>query len=86
MTKMNIRAPWHYWLVGAIWLAWNALAAMDYIFSVTQRAAYYQASGMSASQIAYFSSMPLWVTGAWTVSVWAGVLSAGLFVLRRGLS
>ncbi|MDC7675779.1 hypothetical protein [Asticcacaulis machinosus] len=84
MTIPLNRAPWHCWLIGALWAVWNVLAASDYIFSVTQREAYYRASGMTEAQVAYFSALPLWVTGAWTLSVWAGVISAGLFILRRG--
>ncbi|OYW81549.1 MAG: hypothetical protein B7Z26_04940, partial [Asticcacaulis sp. 32-58-5] len=70
----------------AIWTAWNGVAATDYVFSVVQGEAYYRASGMTDLQIAYFSSLPLWAAGMWTVSVWAGVLSVIGLLLRRRLA
>lgn len=79
-------APWHFWGVAIVMVLWNGLAAFDYILSVIQGAAYYRASGMTEAQVTYFSTLPLWASAAWSVSVWSSVVGGLLFVFRRRLS
>lgn len=86
MTNAKVRTPWHYWTICAVWVAWNGLAVMDYVLSVTQGAAYFRESGMSDAQVRYFSGLPLWATAAWTVSVWAAALSAVLLVVKKSVA
>ncbi len=67
-------------------LAWSILAGADYVMSVVQGAAYMKASGMTADQVAYFSGLPLWVSVAWTASVWGGFVRAVALLLRRRIA
>jgi len=75
--------PWHFWAVAVVLVLWNGLATFDYVSSVVQGEDYYESSGMTAGQVAYFSTLPMWVTMAWTVSVWGGLAGAIAFLLRR---
>jgi hypothetical protein len=87
MTLTNTaRAPWHFWAVAVILVLWNGVAAYDYILSAVQGDAYYESSGMTAAQKAYFSTLPLWVTVAWTVSVWSGAAGGLAYLLRLRLA
>lgn len=76
------KAPWHFWLVGAVALIWNAFGAYDYFMTETKGDAYMQASGMNASQIAAMHAMPAWMIAAWAVGVW-GALAGALLLLGR---
>jgi hypothetical protein len=67
-------------------LVWGLLSGGDHVMSVVMGEDYYQASGMTAPQMAYFSSLPLWVTVAWTVSVWGALAGAIALMLRRRLA
>lgn len=78
--------PWHFWAVAVVLVLWNAVATFDYLSSVVQGDAYYKSSGMTPAQVAYFSTLPMWVTVAWTVSVWGAVAGGVAFLLRRRLA
>ncbi|MBP2157730.1 MULTISPECIES: hypothetical protein [Asticcacaulis] len=79
-------APWHFWAVALVLVLWNGLATFDYVSSVVQGDAYYESSGMTAAQVAYFNTLPIWVTVAWTVSVWGALAGGVAFLFRRKLA
>ncbi|MFO1369909.1 MAG: hypothetical protein U1F46_13010 [Marinagarivorans sp.] len=85
-TPQGGRLAWHGWLLAGVFLLYSLAAAIDYMLSLFQGAQYYRASGMTDAQVDYFSSLPLWVMGAWTCSVWAGVLAPMALLLRRRYS
>jgi hypothetical protein len=76
------KAPWHLWVVGVIGLLWNGFGVYDYLMSHIQGDVYLRAAGMPESQIAYFHSMPAWMTAAWAIGVW-GALAGTLLLLLR---
>ena len=85
-TSMTTRTPWHLWVVGVIAVLWNAYGGYDYTMSMTQGATYMAASGMTPDQIAYYDTMPVWMTAVWAIGVWGGVLGSILLLLRNKLA
>lgn len=85
-TSMTTRTPWHLWVVGVIAVLWNAYGGYDYTMSMTQGATYMAASGMTPDQIAYYDTMPVWMTAVWAIGVWGGVLGSLLLLLRNKLA
>ena len=85
-TSMTTRMPWHLWVVGVIAVLWNAYGGYDYTMSMTQGATYMAASGMTPDQIAYYDTMPVWMTGVWAIGVWGGVLGSLLLLMRNKLA
>ena len=85
-TSMTTRTPWHLWVVGVIAVLWNAYGGYDYTMSMTQGATYMAASGMTPDQIAYYDTMPVWMTGVWAIGVWGGVLGSLLLLMRNKLA
>lgn len=75
-----------FWPVVAIALLFHAFAAFDHVMTLVQGETYLRASGMSPSQVAYFSDLPLWATAAWTLSVWAGLLGSLALLARRPMA
>ncbi len=88
------RTPWHLWVVGVISVLWNAFGCYDYLMTNLQGDAYLRQSGAgmgwTPSQVdafvAYYNSMPAWMTAVWAVGVWGGLLGAVLLLLRRKLA
>lgn len=79
-------APWHLWLVAVLGLLWNSYGCYDYWMSKTAGDAYFRQVGMTDAQIAYFHTMPVWMTGVWAVGVWGALAGSVLLLLRSRLA
>ena len=73
--------PWHFIPVGIIALLWHAGGALDYLLTQIDYAPY--TSQVPAEWLAYFDFLPIWVTAAWAVGVWGGLLGAILLLMRE---
>jgi hypothetical protein len=80
----RVRTPVHLWVVGILALLWNSMGALDYTMTQTRNAAYL--ASMTKEQLAYFNAIPVWVTAAWAIGVWGGVVGSLLLLLRKGLA
>ena len=78
------RTPRHLWVIGIVALLWNCIGAFDYVMTQTKNAAYM--SAFPPEQLAWFYGLPVWVTAAWAIAVWGGVLGSVLLLLRRRLA
>ncbi len=85
-AQTGTKTPWHLWAVGVGGLLWNGFGAFDYFMTNTKGDAYLAAAGMTPEQIAYWHSMPAWMTGVWAIGVWGGVLGAVLVLMRTKLA
>jgi len=74
------RAAWHFWVIGAVALLWNAMGAMDYVMTQTRNEAYM--SAFAPEQLEFFYGMPSWAVAAWAIAVWGSVLGSLLLLLR----
>lgn len=77
-----MRAPLHLWIIASLSLMWNLIGAADY--TLTQMRADFYMAGFTPEQIAYFTSFPAWVQGAWALAVWSSVLGSLLLLFRSG--
>jgi len=75
-------APWHYWVVTALAILWNAFGAYDYFMSKTGGDAYLKKMGETAAQIAHMDAYPVWMTADWAIGVWGALLGSLLLVAR----
>ena len=73
---------WHGYVIGIILFIYSSFSVYDYEMSISQKENYFLDSGMTDSQISYFTNFPLWVTIAWTVSVWGLFFATIAFLLR----
>jgi hypothetical protein len=76
------KAPWHLWAVGVVGILWNAYGCYDHYMSNTGGDAYLRGAGMTGAQIAYFHSMPAWMTAVWAIGVWGALLGSVLLLAR----
>jgi hypothetical protein len=63
-------------------LLWNGYGCFDYLMTNTKGDPYLRQAGMTDAQIAYYHSMPAWMTGVWAIGVWGGALGAILLLAR----
>jgi hypothetical protein len=76
----SARAPAHLWIVGILSLLWNAFGSYDYLMTNLHNEAYLAA--FPADQLAYWESLPGWLTAFWALGVWSG-LAGSLLLLAR---
>lgn len=81
-TIAMARAPLHLWIVGGLSLLWNAVGATDYTLTHLQGSAYIRAAGLGEDMVAWFESVPAWMTASWALGVWGGVAGSILLLLR----
>jgi hypothetical protein len=79
-TTAQSRTPAHLWIVGVLGLLWNAFGCYDYAMTNMKNQAYL--SQFSADQLAYFDSLPSWLTGFWAIGVWGGLAGSILLLIR----
>ena len=75
-----MKTPIHLWIVGVISLLWNAGGAYDYTMTQTRSAAYLDM--LTAEQVDYIQSAPVWFDAFWAIGVWFGVIGSLLLLLR----
>ena len=79
--------PWWFWVVGVLFVLWNAGGAYDYLMTHTGNEAYLAAAeARTPGIVARLEALPAWRIALWAAAVWGGVLGALLLVLRRGLA
>lgn len=73
------KTPWHLWVVGVLTLLWNSVGGMSYTYT---RLGMLESLGMTADQIAYFDTYPVWANTAWALGVW-GAIAGSILLLAR---
>lgn len=73
-------APAHLWIVGIVSALWNAFGCYDYLMTVTRNDAYL--ANFPAGVLAYYDSLPTWLTGFWAIGVWGGLAGSVLLLMR----
>ena len=85
-TTARSGAPVHLWIVGILALLWNGFGCYDYFMTRTQGAAYINQMMHTTdgdAMMAYINAFPIWVSAAWGLGVWGGLLGSILLVMRN---
>lgn len=83
-TTAERSTPTHLWIVGILALLWNAFGCYDYLMTMTADPAYM--SQFTPDMIAYWDSLPSWLTAFWALGVWGGLVGAVLLLIRSRYS
>lgn len=81
-TNSAIKPPVWFWIVSVIALLWNLIGVAAYLGQ-----AYMTDEDLAAlpeTQKALYAVQPAWVTGAFAIAVWGGLLGCIALLLRRG--
>jgi membrane protein insertase Oxa1/YidC/SpoIIIJ len=79
-TTAEGRTPTHLWIVGILALLWNAFGCYDYLMTMRADQAYL--AQFPADQLAYWDSLPTWLSAFWALGVWGGLVGAVLLLMR----
>ncbi|WP_394730983.1 hypothetical protein [Altererythrobacter sp. GH1-8] len=79
MARLTPKTPWHLWVVGIVTLLWNGIGIMSYMMT---RLGNLADLGMTADQIAYFDSYPVWANTFWALGVWGAFFGSILLLAR----
>jgi len=78
---VSARAPAHLWIVGIVSLLWNAFGCYDYLMTNLKNQAYL--SNFTPDQLAYYDSLPSWLTAFWAFGVRGGLVGSILLLTRN---
>lgn len=73
-----------YWIISIVALFWNLLGVMAYLMQVTLTEADFAA--MSEAERALYTDLPTWVTAAYAIAVFSGVLASAALLLRKSFA
>lgn len=76
--------PRWFWIVAVLALLWNAVGAISYLQEVTMSPE--AVAAMPVAERALHENLPPWVTGAYAIAVWAGLIASIFLLLRRSVA
>ena len=79
-TTAEGRAPAHLWIIGILALLWNGYGCYEYVMTETRNAAFL--ATLPSEWVTYWDSLPVWLTAAWALGVWGGLVGAVLLLIR----
>jgi hypothetical protein len=85
-TNQGAVLPSWFWVAAILGLAWNVFGAYQYLISVQATQESLIASGLTAEQAAVMLGYPAWMTGAFAIAVFGGIIGCILLLLRRRLA
>lgn len=81
-NTLSEKAPVWFWIVSGLALLWEAMGCYAYLAQVSMGPE--QLAALPDGQRQLFASMPIWVTAAYGVATWGGLLGAIALLMRRG--
>lgn len=79
-STVQIQTPKSFWLLAGAALVWNLLGVASYIQHVTLSEA--ALAKLSEAERALYLDMPVWVTAAFAVAVFAGLAGSAALLLK----
>lgn len=80
-TAYQDRVPGWFWAVAGLALVWEAFGCFAYVTQVSMSAE--QLAALPDGQRQLFEAMPTWVTAAYGIATWGGLLAAIFLLMRR---
>jgi hypothetical protein len=78
-----VKAPLWYWATAGLGLVWNAYGVLQFTGSLSATEDSLMAGGMTADQAQVMLTYPTWMTLAFGLGVFGGLIGAVLLLLRR---
>jgi len=84
MTNSTNKPNVGFWIIGVIALIWNLLGAMAYIVQAFMTDE--MLTALPENEQALYANVPAWVTAAFAIAVFGGVLACILLLLRKKMA
>jgi hypothetical protein len=75
-----------FWAVALLGLAWNIFGIVQFLGQFGATEAALMGTGMTPEQAAVYAAQPMWMTMAFAVGVFGGVLGSVLLLMRKRLA
>jgi hypothetical protein len=85
-TEVQVKTPLWFWIVAAFGLAWNVFGAVQFLGSLNATNESLQAQGLTAEQASVMLGYPTWMTIAFAVGVFGGIIGCVLLLLKQKLA
>ena len=85
-TTVAAKTPLWFWVAAGLGLAWNVFGAVQFLGSLNATTESLQAQGMTAEQAAVMLGYPVWMTIAFAIGVFGGIIGCILLLLRNRLA
>jgi hypothetical protein len=82
-TEVQIKTPLWFWIVAALGLAWNVFGVVQFLGSLNATQESLQAQGLTAEQAAVMLGYPAWMTIAFAIGVFGGIIGCVLLFLKQ---
>ena len=79
MTDNTTKPAWHFWLVAAAGLIWNAMGCANFLFQLSPE----QVASYPENYQAFIATRPVWATTAFALTVFGGLIGCALLLFRR---
>ncbi|MGJ8536124.1 MAG: hypothetical protein ACSHW2_03145 [Parasphingopyxis sp.] len=80
---LSRKPPGSFWAISILALLWNGIGCFQY-FALTTATDEQLATMFSAAERTIFQSTPAWVTGAFAIAVFGGLIGALALLARKG--
>lgn len=80
------KMPTWFWIVAVLGCAWNIFGVVQFIQSVTATQESFVAMGMTESQAKTMLTYPLWMTIAFAIGTFGGLVGSVLLLVRKKLA
>ena len=84
MTNSTNKPNVGFWIIGVIALIWNLMGAMAYIVQAFMTDE--MLTALPENEQALYANVPAWVTAAFAIAVFGGVLACILLLLRKKMA
>jgi len=84
-NEANNKPSTSFWVLAVVFLLWNLIGLMFYYMQVTMTPEV-MAENFNEAQQAWMNNEPTWATAAYATAVTAGVIAAGLMLIRKALA
>ena len=84
MSETKSKSPKGFWIIGIVALLWNLMGVASYLQQayMTDEAL----AALPAEQQALYENVPAWVTGAFALAVFGGLLGCILLLMKKKLA
>ena len=82
----NASIPLWFWIAAGLGLAWNIFGVVQFLGSLSATSESLMATGLTAEQAAVMLGYPSWMTIAFAVGVFGGLVGCVLLLLKKWLS
>jgi hypothetical protein len=80
------KTPFWYWTAATLGLAWNLFGAVQFLGTLNATPESLQAQGLTAEQATVMLGYPAWMTVAFAIGVFGGIIGCVALLLRKELA